>query len=436
MKLSNYIRIYEYNDDYKIILNTIDKSIVELEKQYFKNENDELIDDLPNDIYSALSDMGYFISDEEAKELIKTSMLKDDKLIISVEATLGCNLNCPYCYQGSNKESKQLSNKNIDWLIEYFNITHKKSPYNELVLKILGGEPTIVWKTTKSIIEKAYAFCKENNITLSLMLDTNGVIIKDILALDTYDSLLLTIPLTHKNCHDSMRKTANGTGTYDIIIENINKIHEIKPDITIVLRHNTDEENINCFEEYISDLSAKLNHIPIVDISYTTEIGDNNFTNNLSYKDYQKWKTTEATDILIKYSFYVMASPLMSMERCQYRSKYSLKIFSDGSVGPCAMWFFKQDRYTIKEILSNPEIIERFTECNDSKTEKCKNCYSFFLCNCSYTLPCIQSLKLKECEKDGEFNINLDTFIKKYMQYSEAGKGDLFVGFTQAFPIR
>lgn len=436
MKLSNYIRTYDFNTDSIVLLNTIDKSIVELEKKYFKDNNTEIIDDLPKDIYTTLDEMGYFIKDSEATKLITASMLKDDKLIISVETTLGCNLRCPYCYQGLNKQLDQISNENIGFLIDYFKLVYKKSPYKELVLKILGGEPTVVWEKTKSIIDQAYEFCKDNGILLSLMLDTNGVIIKDILKLNTYDSLLLTIPLTYKKCHDSMRKTANNTGTYDIIINNVNKIHELKPETTIVLRHNTDAENIHCFEYYIRDLSSRLNYIPIVDLSYTTEIGDNNYINDLSYEDYKKWKITDATDILLKYGFYVMASPLMSMDRCQYRSKYSLKIFSDGTVGPCAMWFFKKGRYTIKELIKNIEIAEKFFDENNNKTEKCRNCYSFFLCNCSYTLPCIQSLKLKECEKDGEFNINLKVFIEKYMQYSEVGKGDLFVGFTQAFPIR
>lgn len=437
MKLSNYVRVLNTNSKSMVLLNTIDKSIVELERKYFQVSNNyELIDTLPDDIYNALNNMGYFIDDNKAVDLIKTALQRDEKLIISVETTLGCNLRCPYCYQGLNKESKQLSDENIDLLIEYFRFVYKKAPYNELVLKILGGEPTIVWKKTKIIIDKAYEFCKENGVLLSLMLDTNGVIIKDILELDTYNSLLLTIPLTYKNCHDAMRKFANGIGTYDIIIENVNKIHELKPEVTIVLRHNTDAENINDFEQYISDLNSKLNYIPIIDLSYTTEIGDNNYINDLSYEDYKNWKTTEATDILIKYGFYVMTSPLMSMDRCQYRSKYSLKIFSDGTVGPCAMWFFKQKRYTIKELINNIAIAEAFYENNEKRTEKCKTCYSFFLCNCSYTLPCIQSLKLNECEKDGEFNIHLETFVKKYMQYAEVGKGDLFVGFTQAFPIR
>ena len=435
MKLSNYIRTYDIKTDSKILFNTIDKSVVELEKQYFNNA-DGLVDNIPNDIYMALKDMGYFLSDLEAQQIIKNCLEKDDKLIISVETTLGCNLRCPYCYQGLTKSAIQLSDENISLLINYFELIFKKKPYSELVLKILGGEPTIVWKKTLSIIEKAYDFCKKNNIVFHLMLDTNGVIIDDILSLTKYDSLLLTIPLTHKYCHDKMRKTANNQGTYDKIVENIKKIHQTNPDITIVLRHNTDNDNIILFEEYIQDLNEKLDFIPLIDISYTTEIGENEFINSLSYKEYKLWKVDKATDILVNHGFFVMASPLMSMDRCQYRSKYSLKIFHDGTVGPCAMWFFKKDKYYISDIIEDLSIVENFAEKVDVETEKCVNCHSYFICNTSYTLPCIKSLKEMECEEDGEFNINLESFIKKYMFYNDLGKGDLFVGFTQAIPIR
>ena len=65
-------------------------------------------------------------------------------------------------------------------------------------------------------------FCKSNEVRFHLLVDTNGTRIDDLMTLEGYDSLLLTIPLSYKECHDRVRFDAKGNGTYDAIIENIN----------------------------------------------------------------------------------------------------------------------------------------------------------------------------------------------------------------------
>ena len=434
MEISKYSRIYEIDDGY-ILFNTINKSVVKMDSQYI--EKDRIVDNCPNDYINLLSDMGYFMKDEDAENYIHELLKKDKKLIISVEIGLACNMRCPYCYQGTDKVNKsKLSDDDINYLLKYYKRVSDIWNYDEIVLKVLGGEPTVMWHLAKKVITMTSKFCRENNKKLSLMIDTNGVNIDPILELEDYDSLILTIPLTNKKCPDKVRKLVNGGGSYDEIVSNLNRIYEANPNIKIVLRHNTDDENLPLFSEYIDDLKSKLAFPPVIDISYTTELGDGGYKNLLQYEEYIKWKSGDSIDILAERNISIIASPLMSYDRCQYRSRYSLKVFSDGTVGGCAIDFFKKDRKTLKELCCNLNCLDEQCDLFDKEYMKCKQCKSFFLCGGGYNLPCIKRLPIKECDDDGAYIIYIEKFIKKYVYYKAHNKDNLFVGFNQNMIIR
>ncbi len=434
MRFSKFVRQYDWSDK-RVLFNTYNKALVMIDGECM--ENDTLKESFPAEYSASLEQMGFFISDDYADDLIGQAIKRDKKLMLSVETSLSCNMRCPYCYQGSqNKLNSRLSVKHIADLIRYCEIVACKYEFEEVVLKVLGGEPTIVWSIAKKVIDGISDFCRKYNKKFNLMIDTNGVLIDDILQLRDYDSLLLTIPLTYKLCHNNVRKLANGEGSYDVIVSNLRKIHELKPETVIVLRHNTDDENIKYFDEYVKDLKNSLNYNPLIDLSYTAELGDEEFKNGLSFEDFIEWKSSKAIDILVNNDCNVTIAPVMSTDRCQHRSKYSLKLFSDGTVGSCAMWFFRNKRIELSALCADLDLIERLKGEGEELFEKCGSCRSFFLCGAGYNLPCIKSLKIKECAPDGEYCLNLESFIKRYIQYKAKGKESLFVGFNNRLVIR
>lgn len=434
MRFSKFV-IQVESDDKTILFNAYNKALVAIDNKYF--ENGCIKADFPAEHMSALEQMGFFMSNDDADNLIVQALKKDRKLMLSVEVALGCNMRCPYCYQGTEKKSKQkLSDKNISDLIKYCEMTSDKYNYDEVVLKVLGGEPTIAWGIVQKVVDRVSNFCITNNKRFRLMIDTNGVLIEDILSLKNYDSLLLTIPLTYRDCHDNMRKLADGKATYEIIVANLNKIHRSNPNITLVLRHNTDGENIKHFGEYVKNLRSNLVFNPIIDLSYTTDIGDGSYKNDLAYGDFIHWKSSEAIDILIANDCNVMVTPLMSTDRCQYRSEYSLKLFSDGTVGSCAMSFFEKDRVKLSYICEELGHLKEVKKDEKSLYQKCSTCRSFFLCGGGFNLPCIRSLGLDKCSMDGAYYLDIKLFLMKYIQYKRVGKESLFVGFNKKMVIR
>lgn len=428
-KLSKFIRHFQISSNEEILYNSRNRSIVSCQSEYI--EWPYITSQCPSEHINTLQDLDFF---NENIDDIESVYNDESSLIISIETMLNCNLACPYCYQIGNKKSTVISDADILYLITYIKNVYNQTHYKNLTIKILGGEPALKWEKSQYILSKLKIFTAKNNIELNIMIDTNGTIVEQYLSLNQYPSVLFTIPLTNKKCHDIDRKYHSGIGTYDDIINNIIILKKNLPKATIVLRYNADAQNIHYFEQYIEDLSNKLSFSPIISPNYTMNLGDGKFKNALSHPDFIKWLSTECIDILAKYNFDIIVTPYTLSEKCQYWSKYSLKIFSDGTVGACAMNFFDTIRPHISVLANDIDAVSEYW--NEAKKTsilydvKCRNCDSIFLCGGTYKLPCIKTLGLEECLPNGQQHIDLESFIKRYIEYSEQGKSSLFVGFN------
>jgi len=436
MKLSKYVRVVPFNEDEVILYDSIEHSVVTLPKDYITGGS-HLSVDCDAESVNVLSEMGYLISDIDPAT-IKSRVINDEKLFISLELNLSCNLRCPYCYQSGVDKSKVVSYETLDLLSDYFEFVHFHSPFKELHIKILGGEPTLEWARFEYIYHKSKDFCRSRSIKFSVLIDTNGINIDDILKLDNYDSLLLTIPLTQKSCHDKVRFDGQGIGTYDTIIRNLNRLGTMK-NAKVVLRYNVDADNMEYFGQYLNDLKSKISFTPIISVNYTInfECGTE-YENKLTYDQFVEWCSTVAIDLLMEFGFNVTISPLVSIEECQFRSKYSLKLFADGTIGSCATNFFDNHRELLKDIIAEPAsdfwaVKKRQTILAD---EECLACPTLFLCGGTIKLPCLQPLTLTRCDANGRHMVLLDEFLKRYVRYENEGKGDMFSVFNGGIAFR
>lgn len=438
MKLSKFVKIVEHNDDV-VLYNTINQAVIELPHQAV--EKGEIVADIDEESLEALKESFFlFETDSEITDALPEYLINDKKLFISIELNLSCNLRCPYCYQAGTHSGKVISDDTLDSLVNYVEKVYDKSPFEDLYVKILGGEPTLVWNKFDNIYKKLLEFSDSVGVKFHLLVDTNCTLIDDLLTLKGYDSLLFTIPLSYKECHDKVRFDAKGNGTYEKIINNINIIHRKMPDAKIVIRYNVDGNNRDYFKPFLDDIKEKLFFKPLVSVNYTAELnGDPNYKNTMSYIDFVEWSSSQAIDDLIMTEMPVTISPIVSIEECQYRSKYSFKLFSDGTVGSCAMSFFDDDKLSIQELLKLFSEENVFSQKKTAQTivseSSCMNCKDIFMCGGTNKLPCMKALNPRLCENK-IFNVNLDTFIKKYLDYVELGKNELFVVFENGESYR
>ena len=159
----------------------------------------------------------------------------------------------------------------------------------------------------------------------------------------------------------------------------------------------------------------------------------------MTYLDFVEWSSSIAIDALIATEMPVTISPIISIEECQFRSRYSLKLFSDGTVGSCAMSFFDQTRLSIKDLVENFSKENEFAIKKSTQAiiadSQCMQCEDIFMCGGTNKLPCIKALNPDLCENK-KANINLQHFITRYLDCVEMGKSDLFVVFENGESYR
>ena len=438
MRVSKYVKIFEYQD-LAVLYHTKEHSIIQLPKEVVDKREivEEYIDE---ESLEAISEMKFSI-DSDSEIDIKKMLINCNKLFISVELNLSCNLRCPYCYQSGKHNGSIIKDSDLDSLNDYVEKVYEIQPFTDLHLKVLGGEPTLAWNKLLKVFEGIKTICNEKGILLHLLIDTNGTIIDRFTELKGYESILFTIPLTYQKFHDKVRYDSNGQGTYDLIISNIGILKNNIPDSKIVIRYNVDKENILFFEYFLNDVKQKLSFLPLISVNYTAELnGNEEFGTGLSYEEFVRWSSSDAIDSLVRVGLPITISPIISIEECQFRSRYSLKLFSDGTVGSCAMSFFDKERVTIRDLvdgLNNKTNI--FMQTKDNQTmlseNQCLQCEDIFVCGGTCKLPCIKSLDSSACAKK-LYGIVLEEFLSRYIDCQEKGISNLFVVFEEGESYR
>lgn len=148
------------------------------------------------------------------------------------ELTYRCNLQCPYCYVGEDRNKQELST-------QYWFDVIDQIPFYSLVT-LVGGEP-LIRKDFIQILERA---CKKTLGKVNVV--SNGILINDeiIDAFIRTKMVLLSVSLDgYGENHDRNR---NQAGIFDKIIQNLDNLNSRKKrpmvDIkTIVLDNNLDD---------------------------------------------------------------------------------------------------------------------------------------------------------------------------------------------------
>lgn len=418
MKFSKYIRVYnDILDKYCVLFNTRNKAIVAVENHYISDN--QISDDISTEIKSELTKHGFFLSDIEEKELLK-QLICDDRLIISVELSHCCNLSCSYCYQKDHKKNIVLSDEKTNELVAYCDRVLKQKKVRQIVLKILGGEPLLTPQKFDSLVNRIKRISEKSETELVIMIDTNGTIPLEN-PLKSYDGkVVLRVPLCERNYHNHVRNE-KGKGTFDQIVDNLNKVILLNKNTEIILRHNTDHNNMNLYDKFIKQMKEKALFTIKIELAYTVNFDGNTF-NKLSYEDYVEWKSDTAIKIAVDNDIPIMQAPMMNYSPCQFNSTHSIKMCADGTVLPCPASHIK---------LNIGEDVE--TNNTSVYDSTCLDCESFYLCGGVMKLPCVREvINNPNClDKSLAENhaINVHAFIKSYIDAMQNGKQSLFVSF-------
>lgn len=263
MHLSNYTLYFEQNDREGVLFNTFYGTLIVIKKEMYsklEKDFDEMeLKKICGDYYEFVKSK-FCCIDTEDREALKEKLLYNKhnkkRLTVTIMTTLACNLSCVYCYQQGLVDRTlhmelETAEKIKDWTIQKI----IKNKPKEIIFHFYGGEPLIKLDILEKIMPEIMSAAKVNGSKLTSYVTTNGTLLtaKNILRLKKWnlDNAQISID-GPREIHDKRRPYINGTGTYDVILKNIETA--LKENLHIVVRINVDKQNLEYVESLFNEM--------------------------------------------------------------------------------------------------------------------------------------------------------------------------------------
>lgn len=306
-----------------------------------------------------------------------------------------CNMICTYCFgeQGTFAGSKCLMSlevgiKAIDYLIA--NSGFRRN----LEIDFFGGEPLMNFEVVKKLVDYGREQEKLFNKNIRFTITTNGLLLDDEKTEyinQTMDNVILSID-GRPEVNDNMRKTVNGSPTYDVITKNYLNFVKKREGLYYVrgtfTRNNLDfakdiEHLVNLgfsnvsVEPVVTDLKQAY-ALQEVDRDKIFEEYD-----RLTDLYMEKMSKGEAFDFF-HFNVDLEQGPCIvkRLSGCGAGTEY-LAISPEGDIYPCHQFVGNKDFYIGN--LSDREITnkqrDKFLNASIYNKEDCRNCWAKFYCS-------------------------------------------------------
>jgi len=267
---SSIFNVIKDDEDGMFIYNTFSSGILKLDNIY-RDKFNEIVDnnfeeiEESKDLFENLIKGNMIIEDNideisAVKTMESINRFSTSSYSLTIAPTMKCNFRCPYCYEKS-ETNETMNSKTVDKIKEFFNDTKKNR--NHLFISWYGGEPLIAWDIIEELsIEAVELFGDKYRSDIV----TNGYLLTE-----EKISRFKQLHINHMQItidgppevHNKLRRLPNGEDTFFVILNNIKMSLKINPDLNVVIRVNTDKENIESvdkildyFDEY--DLKGKI----------------------------------------------------------------------------------------------------------------------------------------------------------------------------------
>ncbi|MBR2100686.1 MAG: thioether cross-link-forming SCIFF peptide maturase, partial [Eubacterium sp.] len=311
---------------------------------------------------------------------------------ICLHVAHGCNLNCEYCfagkgeYGGSDKGlmSLDIGKKALDFLVE------NSGTRRNLEVDFFGGEPLLNWEVCKELVKYGRELEKKYNKNFRFTLTTNGILVDD-KVIDFCNREMGNVVLSldgRQEVHDNLRKTPNGKGSYDLIIDKFKKFADAREQKNYYMR--------GTYTHFNTDFSKDLIHMADLgfrELSVEPVVCPPDEPYALKQEDLPILKEQYeilANEMLRRYrkgdgfTFYHYMIDLdggpcivKRVSGCGVGTEY-MAITPSGDLFPCHQ-FVGDDSFKLGNIyegVTNPEVLEQFKSCNVYSHRECKDCFA------------------------------------------------------------
>ncbi len=165
-----------------------------------------------------------YLDPEAAMALPKAAVVKALCLHVSHD----CNLRCRYCFASTGDfgtghrmtMNLETAKKAIDWVVA------KSGKRRNIEIDFFGGEPLMALDTVKQTVRYARSLEEKHDKVFRFTITTNGILLDDE-TIDYINREMSNVVLSldgRQEINDKMRPTANGKGSYDIIVPKFQKL--------------------------------------------------------------------------------------------------------------------------------------------------------------------------------------------------------------------
>jgi len=401
MKWSKYNYLFEENGLY-YIYSSLSNSFAEVDIKTYRlfksfSSKPDFNDCSLNSNDISILKKAKILVDDDREELLRirynTLYNRFDKsfLGLTINPTLDCNFNCPYCFEGNNKRSVYMDDVVEGNVIEF--IQNKSNSVEGISITWFGGEPLLAFDKMVSITNKV----KKLNKPYGAKLITNGYLISIEKAKLFNELSIHTVQVTIdglKETHNKKRMLIDGTETFDVIIENILVLLEYTS-CYIVVRVNIDEDNKHEYIKVCNFFSKNFEKKYFSRISVVPGFidDDNSCNTDTCLLDREK-RSVFLMEIYEKYGVFEFTDfyPSNNRYECAARNINNFTIGPRGELYKC--WNDVGDETKIVGILGqkidagrdNTTLLKYLAAADPLDDPKCKSCFLFPVCGggCPY----------------------------------------------------
>jgi uncharacterized protein len=184
-----------------------------------------------------------------------------------VLVTRGCNMRCTYCI--IDKEPKVMSIETAQRMDEFYLDRIKNKKPQQVNDSYVGGEPLLNMKVILTSATRRYSFCNGIGIKYDFSITTNGTLVTSEFITQLKWAGLSGIRVSlagPASIHDKLRPYKGGGGTYETILQNLERISGLTP-IFIEYQYDAGKDDYRLMPEMLNDLTRR--KIEVAQIAFT-----------------------------------------------------------------------------------------------------------------------------------------------------------------------
>lgn len=398
-----------------------------------------------------------FLSFNSLNHISPNSIYLNDHIISSLDKIQGitikltdhCNLSCSYCCYSKNTYSN-MSVSSIDIATAYKSIDflYKHSPdTGRLIISFYGGEPLLCFDTLSLIVEYCHKLFSNRSNDIVFSITTNLTLLTDdIMDFLSSNNFSVAISLDGpKYIHDKNRIFPNGDGSYDSVLNNLDRFmnevsnnHISSPTILITLplkdRWITFIQICHYFESLSDNYNNLINFRINSEHSYThgsrdessnIDILDNSFHYYISGKSLNlnlnpiidSYITTQLSPIINRFYFSLNNHTFFTPTGMCIPGSQKLFVDTSGTLFTCERVDYKYSIGDVYKGFNYKTIHSLYENWINQTCTKCHDCWAWQLCNLCLA-SCRPSLDPSRIFSDNLCSIEKDSLANLFIMYS------------------